>query len=268
MLRSVFGKTVRDRRRALLFWGLGILVYALFVGAFWPFIRDQEAQLTALMAAFPRQLIAVFGIEDPAEMFSPGGYLSTEAFGWIVPVVLSIYAGATGAQLIAGEEEDNTLDLLMANPISRTRVVVEKWLGLVVLMLILGVILLAAVVAMDAIFGLGIPVDRYAAACLQAALLAILFGSIALAAGALGLGRAQTFGLVGALVVAGFLVNSLGALTSWLDTGRLFSPFYYYAENKPLIDGIDWVNAGVLAGVGALGLIVAVAGFRRRDLGV
>ena len=44
----------------------------------------------------------------------------------MVPLLLLIAAIGAGARATAGEEERGTLDLLLANPISRRRLVLEK----------------------------------------------------------------------------------------------------------------------------------------------
>ena len=44
----------------------------------------------------------------------------------MVPLLLMIAAIGAGAGAIAGEEERGTLELLLANPLSRRRLVLEK----------------------------------------------------------------------------------------------------------------------------------------------
>lgn len=266
MLGSVFSKTLRDRRRGLVWWSLGVFIFALFIALFWPILRDSQDQLEAVLANLPDELFGLLGIGTIEEMFTPAGYVSSRAFGLLVPVIFSIYATAMGAQLIAGEEEAHTMDLLLANPISRARVVWQKWLAMVAVMAFLGGVLLAAFVIADIAFGLGIPFDRYFAACFQATLLGLVFGSASFAAGALGARRGVTLGIVSAVAVGTFLVNSLGTATAWMEKVRVVSPFYYYDSNRPLIDGIDWLNVLVLTLAALLGLIVAAWGFPRRDV--
>jgi ABC-2 type transport system permease protein len=266
VLRNVFLKTIRDRRRGLLWWSLGVFVFALFIGLFWPILRDSQDQLQAVLANFPQELFALFGVASAEEMFTPAGYLSSRAFGLLVPVVFAVYATAMGAQLIAGEEEAHTMDLLLANPIPRGRLIWHKWLALVAVMAILGLALLAAVVISDIAFGLGIPFDRYFAASFQATLLGLVFGSVAFAAGAFGARRGLTLGIVSALAVATFLVNSLGTITDWMERVRVVSPFFYYDSNRPLVEGIDWLNVVVLAGASVLLLLAALWAFPRRDI--
>jgi ABC-2 type transport system permease protein len=96
VLRNVFLKTIRDRRRGLLWWSVGVFVFALFIGLFWPILRDSQDQLQAILANFPDELFGLFGVATAEEMFTPAGYLSSRAFGLIVPVVLAVYATAMG----------------------------------------------------------------------------------------------------------------------------------------------------------------------------
>jgi ABC-2 type transport system permease protein len=267
MLRNIVLKTLRDRRRSLLWWSVGIFLYAVVVGVFWPVLEDQQEELMRFLEAYPAEMFAFFGIETAEEMFTPAGYLNSQAFGWLVPVAFAIYAAAMGAQLIAGEEEANTMDLLMSNPISRTRVAIEKWIGMAIVMTILGAALLFSVVINDLLFGLGIAFDRYFAVCIQATLVGFLFGSVAFAVGALGGRRGLILGVVSGIAVATFLVNSLRSLADWLDAVAYASPFYYYDSNRPLFDGFDWVNVVVLLAISVIGLAVALGAFPRRDIG-
>jgi ABC-2 type transport system permease protein len=265
MLRSVLLKTVRDRRRAVVWWTVGMFGYILFLDGFWPFIDDQREEL---INAFPPQLLAIFGVDSGGDLFSPSGYLNSRSFGWVVPVVFSLYAASIGARAIAGEEEDNTIDLLASTPISRARLVWEKWLALVTVMSALGVALLAALILGDAVFGLEITVGHYAAATISAVLLAVVIGSLALALGAGGLSRGAAMGIAAAVTVTGFLLNSLGSAVPELATARKVSPFYYYDSHKPLDNGLDPAHASVLAGLALVAAGAGVMGIRRRDLGV
>lgn len=267
MLRSIALKTIRDRWRSLLWWTLGIFIYMVIVGLFWPLLEQQQEELATLINSFPSEMFGIFGVSDATEMFTPPGYLNSQAFGWVVPVLFAVYAAIIGTQLIAGEEEAKTLDLLLANPVSRTKVMFEKWLGMAGFMLALGLGLLVSSYLTELIFQLGIGFSEYFAVCLQASLLGILFGSAALAIGGFGGKRGLTVGLLAAFAGITFLINSLRGVADWVQSIAYASPFYYYDSNRPLFDGIDWLNVAVLAAVSLIGLGIALWAFPRRDVG-
>lgn len=267
MLSSVFLKSLRDRRIALLWWAIGVTGFVILMAGFWPFVENQRQQLEQVLESLPPQMFALLGLAHGEDVFSPEGYLTSRTFGWVVPIIFSLYAASQGAAAIAGEEEDNTIDLLMANPLSRVRVLVEKWLAMAAIIVLIGLILGGALVLGDRLFGLGIDPLRYAAAAGSAVLLAILIGSLALALGAAGLSRAAAMGVSAAVTVTSFLINSLGTAVPQLEGWRLATPFYYYDDAKPLLNGLDPIHAGVLAGGALLVTVIGAALFSRRDLG-
>ena len=111
MLRNVFTKTLWDQRRGLVAWVIGVALATTLYASFYPTMRNPEME-AAMMDAF--------GFED---LVSPAGYLAGTVFGIIGPVLMIIFATSAGARAVAGEEESGRLDLLLAYPVSRTRVV-------------------------------------------------------------------------------------------------------------------------------------------------
>lgn len=91
-------------------------------------------------------------------------------------------------------------------------------------------------------------------ACLLQVLVGLVFGALALALSA-GTGRTKIaiFGAIGA-ALAFHLLNSFAALSDTMARWAKFSPFHYYLGSDPLINGVDWGNAAILAGL-TLGLI-------------
>ena len=46
MLRNVFLKSLRDQRRSLMFWGIGVAVLSLVTILFYPAVKDAPAEGT------------------------------------------------------------------------------------------------------------------------------------------------------------------------------------------------------------------------------
>ena len=62
------------------------------------------------------------------------------------------------------------------------------------------------------------------------------------------------------------LFNSLGALNDGLADLGWLTPFSYYLGNDPLNNGIDWVDAAVLATLSAILIGLSFVLFQRRDI--
>ena len=264
MLRDVTLKTIYDQRRGLLAWCVSLALLVAMYVAVWPSIRGQPS-MAQFLDSMPKAFRALFAMSG-ADMSSPAGYVQIELLSFLGPMILLSYAIAAGSSAVAGEEERHTLDMLLANPVSRARVVLEKGAAMVV-----GVLLLAAVTAAALLFegplgDLRLPAGNVVAAMVHLALLALVFGSLALALGAstgrLGLSRA----VPAVAAVAAYVVNGLGPLVSWLEPLQKFSPFYQYGGHDPLRTGVSTsgILVAVLTVLAFAGL--AVAGFRRRDI--
>lgn len=266
MLRSLFGKTLRDRRRSLLWWTVGILAYMVLLEVAYPALADQREALQALVESYPESLLAALGVAPGQDVFSPAGYVASQATALIVPLAFSLLAAAFGARAVAGEEEEGTMDLLLAAPISRTRVILEKAAAMAAVMGWLSVVLFASI-WLGRFFEMEIAAANIAGTSAAAGLLALAFGSVALAAGAVSGRRGVTVGVVSFLAVGSFLLNALGQVLPELEGWRLLSPFYYYDSSQPLVSGYDWGHGAVLAVVALAGLAVGVWGFNRRDVG-
>lgn len=268
MLNNVILKTLRDRRRSLFWWVVGIFGYLLGIGAVYPIVRDNQEQFEALIETYPDELLAIMGMGGEESLFDPVGFMQAEAFGWVVPLVFAIYGAVQGARAVAGEEEKGTIDLVMATPLSRTGLVWQKWMALVLAEVVLGLALFLSLVVDSALFGVDIPAGNIAAGCIMAVLLGVFFGSLALALGA-GTGlRGLTVGVVTLVAAGTYLLNSLSGLVELLEALQPISPFYYYDASSPLRYGLDAEHTLILAGFSVLFLGVGLLAVRRRDLGV
>jgi ABC-2 type transport system permease protein len=125
VLRNVFTKTLWDSRRSLLGWVLAISAVTAVYAAFWPTVNTP--QLRQALQRYPRGVLEAMNYTD---LTSPAGYLGGSVFGLPVPLLVAVLAIAHGMRAVAGEEEGGTLELLLAHPVSRTRVAVQRFAAL------------------------------------------------------------------------------------------------------------------------------------------
>ncbi len=178
---NVFTKTMRDQRRALTGWALGMAALVLLYASFYPSIKANASKLNQYIETLPEALRNMIG--RSADFSSPTGYIQSEIFSIMGPLLLMILAIGAGARAIAGEEEAGTLDLLLANPIARRRVVLEKFWAMVAATAGVGVVMWAAIAAFGPPFGVHVSLARLGETVLSAVLMALGFGAGALAIG-------------------------------------------------------------------------------------
>lgn len=264
--RSVGGQVLSARRRGMAGWSVGIAALAGLTAAFWPAVAQDPAQLEQLMRSMPDAMLAFFGaaVED---LVSPAGYLDTQLFALPTPLLFLLFAVGGITRALADEERDGRLEVLLANPVSRRRVVLEKGAAVGALVVALGVVHLATVAVVARVVVLEVGLGSLVAMHLSLLLLTGCFGALALAVAGSSGRRGLAIGVTTAVAAGTYLLDSFGAIVDWLEPVRPMSPFYLYRAAWPLHQGLDPLHAGVLAGVTAVLVVVAIWGFERRDVG-
>ena len=206
--------------------------------------------------------------------------------GYVHPLVLTIlcvWAVGRAAGAVAGELDKGTMELLLAQPIARWRVIASHlcvdaltvpavclamWAGTLVGAFAFD---LPALTAQDGngtravrpwAFGLALP---------NVAALLFAVSGITMLLSSLGRFRTRVLGIAVLLTLVQFLVNLLGQMWTAIEPLRPFTVFYYYQPQPVLLDVYGAAqqlagNVATLAAVGLTGYAAALAVFCRRDL--
>ena len=267
MRPEVMLNTLCLARRSLIWWSVGIVALVALMVAVYPSVRDNPA-MDKILESYPELIQAFVAFGGVVDYTSPPGYLGAELFSMMLPLLFIIAAIVAGSKAIAGEEEAGTLEMLLALPVSRTRVLMEKLAAVAVEVAILGIVLFVALLIGTIVAGMDVGAAGLAAASFDVVALAWLYGALAVLLGAAIGRRAIAGGIAAALAVLAYVVNGLAPLVYAIDALRPYSPWYHYADSAALTSGLDPVNVGVLLGITAALVLIAPLPLRRRDIGV
>jgi ABC-2 type transport system permease protein len=262
VLRSVYTKTVREGLRGYAWWSAGIAALVLLTVSIYPSIRDND-DLNQAVQDYPDAVKAFFG--GNFDLSTGAGYLSAELFSFMIPLLFLIYAITAGARAIAGEEEAGTLDLLLAQPISRLRLVAEKFAAQATQLAVLGVATFLVTALAARLVDMDVGIGRIAAGSVGVYLLALAHGALGLLGGAATGQRTVAYIVAVAVATGGYVLNGLAQLVDSLERWRVLSPFEWYGD--PLREGLS-LQAGLLALVALVAFVAAVPAFQRRDIAV
>jgi ABC-2 type transport system permease protein len=259
-------------RGGLIAWSLLLLIYGLFAVYMYPTVSGSTMDYLGYIASLPEGLRAAMGLGnlDPSAMtFTLDTFVSVE-FLMFWPTVMAFYAVFAGVNL-SREAERGTLDVLLSQPVSRTRVLLTKF-GVMTL----GVLIIAA--ASWGGIALGLPLIESTPVNLGGQALAILTGALmVLAIGAYTLLFSAIFleprkallaagGLTAAMYILNFIIPVLSPALSWL---RNLSFFYHYNSVDIVRSGdLNWTAIAVYGGAFIVALAGAVIVFNRRNIAV
>lgn len=228
-LSSVYLKTLRGYRIAIVGWGYGMSLLVLELVASTSAITQTaagRASLTEIASQFAWNAA-------PVAVDTPGGYATFKLGVGIL--VMAIWPLLAATRTLRGEEESGTLDVLLATPQSRTQVAVQKIAAIGTALLGMALVIGVVTWAGGAFFRGGYGFGDALLFGLNLALICSVFGGVALFVSQFVLERRRAAGVTAGVLLVAIVVDMVHRI--WPGTGWIsaFSPVYYYNLNKPLV---------------------------------
>ncbi|EEP70347.1 ABC transporter permease component [Micromonospora sp. ATCC 39149] len=262
MFPALVRKTWRDDRRALIGWATGV---ALFTVIYTSFYSQFQGAAELKQAALPQGMLDFLGIAD---MLSPAGYLQATIFSLTGPLLVLMCAITLTARTIARPEEDGSMELLLANPLSRVAFAAQRLAATGSAITVVAAIPLILLMIVVPRVGMAISLSHVAAAGVGLIALVWCFTGITFLAGAASGARGTVMAVTGVLAVTTYLANAIGGMSDGWQWLRWLSPFHYFIGTDPLRTGWHPAQLLTLVAVGAVTAAIGVFLFDRRDVGV
>jgi ABC-2 type transport system permease protein len=262
MLRNIFLKTLRDQTMAIVYWGLGVGSLALLTQLLYPALSVNDA-LGKLMSSLPEAFMAFLG--NAQSVGSIEGYM-TYSLTIYLPLVLCIYSIAAAIGMVTAEVETGTMEFLLAHPLPRWKILLEKYAALAVALLAIGVEIGVCMAIGGALIGSGVSAGKWILAGLQTVPFTLFLGSVAFGLACAVRGSSTAVGTAATLAVGGFILNGLIPLSDKLTPIKEWTLYYWYSASQPLTTGIIPAHAAILLLLSLLFLGVGLAVFRERDI--
>jgi ABC-2 type transport system permease protein len=265
---AIFWRTIKDRLTSLIiFVVIGAFLVWLYASMF-PGIQSQGAKLQELMDAYPPELMKAFGIESPGLAFSKfENFLAMEQYSFTWPIlVISLLVGWGGAA-IAGEVEKGTIELLLSQPISRTKIFFGKYLSGLFALAVFVLVSVYIAVPLAAAYGFDYSLSNYH----KMALVGFLFGwsilSLAMFASTLFAEKGRVYFVSISIILGMYVLNLVANLKDNFGDLKYFSFFHYFDANAALMDNrVDSLTLLVFGST--IILFTALGGlcFAKRDI--
>ena len=269
-LGSIYGKTLRDSRLAVLVFG-GLLGGLMVVGgeAYGKALGSVADRLS--MAQMINDMPAVVkGMGgNPVNVATLGGAISWK-YGPFFAMIAGLWSIMALSGTLAGEARSGSLDLVASTPFGKMRIALEKLAahltGLVVAMVFLAFTGWLVGIAFASLPGDEIPPQAAIGFALWVGLLGLACGSVAFALGPF-LGRRGAAGVAAIVLIANYMLSGYQAsIPAFGPPARLAWEYWTY-NHVPLAGQYDWASLILVAAAAAILLAVGVVAFSRRDLG-
>jgi beta-exotoxin I transport system permease protein len=263
-MTAIFRQTLRRLGGQILGWGIAIALISAGVASLYETIAKQQDTLQQLINSYPPEMLAFFG--DAAAMFTPSGFLGVELFSFM-PLILGVFAIVTGSSLLAADEENGTMDLFLAHPISRAQLYAGRLAAFVTAVVGILAMIWAGLVLGARGGSLGLTPVELARPFLSLGAVLLLMGALALTLSLLLPSRRTAAMLAGLVLFGSYIATSVARINDNLKPLAQSLPLDYYQGGAAILH----LNLGWLLGLLVASVVCAVLGgwlFQRRDIRV
>jgi len=231
---------------------------------FYPSFKDQAEELQKSFESLPEAALQLFG--GSSDFFSPVGFLNSQIYFLLLPLILGILAISLGSSLLAREEQDKTIESLLSRSISRSGFLVGKSIAGIAILLVTTLVGLITTVLAAIVVDIDVPILNISLASLACFILVLSFAAIAFMLTTIGKTKGTSIGIATIVALGGYLLSSLSGTVAWLKTPAKFFPFHYYDPESILRGSFRWLNIVVLVCIILVCAMISWLSFRRRDL--
>jgi ABC-2 type transport system permease protein len=260
---AIFRRKIFKNWLMILGWGVGLGFLGWFMMDIFDSFFEQNIDFTQYMEAFPEDMLAFFGGSE--NLLSPQNFLDIEFFSYI-PIILGIMVITNAARLISKKEEEGTLEVILAQPISRSAVFWSNLLALIMsLLIILALTWGGFAIGLENVNNFNLTLEEIFRPFVSLSAVLLMFLSLSLLLSMI-LPSSGGAGLTSAfLLIASYFITSLARIEESLKAVNHFSPLKYY-QGGDAISGLDVNNLLILFGLAALFIAAAWFLFEKRDL--
>lgn len=259
---AILKHELRQNRLALIIWSCAISFLLAISVLIYPEMSKQMGEMNDVFANMG-SFSSAFGM-DQLNFGEFSGYFGIEC-GNTLGLGGAFFAAILGISLLAKEEHGHTADFLFAHPISRTRVLVEKLLAMVIQILFLNLFVIVATTCAALAIGETPNFNEFYLLLIAFFILQLEIGFITFGISAFLKGNGIAIGL--GLSFVFYFLNILANLTEDAKFLKYITP-YGYTDAAPIISNhtLEWKYLAVGCGFALLSITIAFIKYRKKDL--
>lgn len=260
---NVFSFEFRRTWRSFLTGTLTQAVVAfLFLYGMFPLYHDARSEVGEVLAGFPPQLAAAFGLSS--DIFSFGGFFGL-SYLWL-SIVSSIFGALWGLRILGREKTDHCEDFLLSKTVSRASVFWQKLAAAFVGILVMNAVFLGVVFAVRQAVAADSDGTRILLATLSVGGVQIVFAAVGAVVAVFARHLRSVSGLAAGMGILGFVLSALPQLADE-DTLKIISPFSWFDVHRVATEGgFDTPYIIEAACVVVVCIAVSFIGYVRRDI--
>ena len=239
MFNNVYLKNLRDMRNNLIYWFAGLITLSFYLSFAYNSFEQNIGAFDELINSFPEELLHFLGAAGSLDMSTFAGFLNLEVFGVMGPIMLVIIGINTGTNIVAGELNNKTLELVMGTSIGKNNYLFQQILVMITRIVLISLFIWVSFTSFGRIFDLELDLINFASTIVHLSLLGLFFGCLSLFIGSFTGNKSKTLGISATIAILSHFINSISPLINSIEKFKYISIFHYYKTSEPIINGIN-----------------------------
>jgi len=254
-------QTVKDNWKTTLILTLLFSGMAAMYAGMYPAFKDMMADMNS---GIFDQFAFIPGYQDMASYI---GFLNIEMYQIFYVLILGIILGFIAASMVSKEIESKTIDVLMSNPVSRKQIIIEKFLGLIPMVLVINFVTMIVIIGTTIIIGENLNFYYLFLTHIISVPYFLSIVSIGILISTIFDEKMKASIITMALVVAMYIFDSIAELIPDYESLGIISMKHYFNPYDALKFGeVDTVGTSILLVVTVVILLAAVFYFDYKDI--
>ncbi len=263
MMKTLFGRTLYEKRWFTAGWAVAFGVLSALVLMFYPSF-SANGSFDEVAKSLPSQLQGFIG--DPDVFKSIEGFIASQVYDVRMSLMIIIMTLVLAVSLTVREEESGDMRTTLMTSLSRNRLVAEKLLAAIVIVILLNLATTAGIYVGLLSLGESMPHtliwQLFGLSCLFGLTAFSIPYSIGLATGR----RAVVLSIGLVVAIGSYILTTFARSVEWLESWDYLSLIHYYDTASVRHGTFDRLDVAVLALIATVAVLIATLVFRSRDL--
>jgi ABC-2 type transport system permease protein len=264
----VFKREFLKNSKSLMIWCVVIAGLILMMLSIFPSFAGKSSDLDKLIKMYPQAAKNAFGLNE-LNMGTLIGFYGVEIH-LMVTLIGSIYSAILAGNILAKEESEKTIEFLLSKPISRTRIVTEKLICVLVNILIFNaVVVISGLIGFQFSKNTDLPIKAYTLLILGGILLDLTFAAILFLISAIARKTKTVFSAAFGIVLVSYFINVVAGLSDKFKELKYLS-FFKYVDAAHIVkkERIDSIYLFIMAAIIVICTVYAYIHYQKKDIAV
>lgn len=231
---KLFLKTIDLRKRNLIIYCvLSFLLLWIYI-ALYPVIEENFYFLKEIIQNFPKGFLGALGI-DVETFFTIEGYLASEVFTFIIPLMIILISISFVTWAFAKEIDTGTIEFLLSMPLSLEQIFWAKYLAGVVYVLTFIVLNILSIFPLTNFYNITINKENFLKLIFLEGFFGLSVFSLSIFFSVLFRSRKKASFITGGILLLMFIFKIFAGIKNEFDFLKYFSFFYYLDPTQLLV---------------------------------